>query len=289
MFQRLKTDFTQFMRMDESEFDHPLLGGNVCFNVLECSLAPKRDEDGNNTVLSLNMDVETTLEYYGRIEEPCISDLYHYSKDVEFNRSPQELKCFCGSGEAHIPIREMIHVPDGYGKADQIVYISGSPVIKKQEAASGKVTVEGTLPVRLVCIGGESGMLPFTVEEELDFRASLDMSDLTEGSEPDCRAILKDLRFDSINERQIAVNAEILVSGYAFGKTRQELIRTVHILERGEEKGPSPAIIVYAAKEGDTVWKVAKKYHAPISRIRAVNDLADHEEIRAGSKVLIVR
>jgi predicted Zn-dependent protease len=100
---------------------------------------------------------------------------------------------------------------------------------------------------------------------------------------------MKELSFDQINNKQIAVNSEIAISGYAFKKTAPQLIHTVRFLDRSEDKAGIPDIVVYAAKEGDTVWKVAKKYHTPVVRVRSVNDLADHEEIRPGSKILIVR
>jgi LysM repeat protein len=107
--------------------------------------------------------------------------------------------------------------------------------------------------------------------------------------EPDSRVVLKDLWFDQINSRQIAINAEIAVTGYAFDKQSRDLIQMASVKERQGRDGTEPGIIVYVAKEGDSVWKVAKRYHAPVSWIRSVNDLADHEEIKAGAKVLIVR
>lgn len=284
-----RTEFTQFIRMDEDRMDHPLLAGRASFDVLDCSLTAKRDEDGYCTILGLSMDVETTLEYYRQIHEPCIVDLYHYSKDVEYDRATRELNCFCGSCAADIPIREIVEIPDRYGKAEQVLYISGSPRIRDQKSFQGKVTVEGILPVRLICVGGASGKLPFNVEQELEFRASLDIPGCGDEGNLDCQAVVKNLSFDQINDRQIAVNAEIAVSGFAFEKSSAELIQTVNIIDRAESAGPDPSIIVYAAREGDTVWKVAKKYRAPMNRIRSVNDLAEHEEIRAGSKILIVK
>jgi hypothetical protein len=288
VFYRCNTEFTQFIRMDE-EFDYPFLAGRTFFDILDCSLTAKRDEDGYCAILCLNMDVETTLEYYRQIHEPCIVDLYHYSKDVEYDMIQKELNCFCGSGATDIPVREIVDIPDRYGKAEQVIYIAGSPKVKSQQGFQGKIMVEGILPVRLVCIGGESGKLPFTIDQELDFRATLDVPECSQGMELDSYAALRELSFDQINNKQIAVNAEIAVSGYAFKKTAPELIHTVRFLERSAEKGAIPDIVVYAAKEGDTVWKVAKKYHTPVNRVRSINDLAEHEEIRAGSKILIVR
>ncbi len=284
-----KTEFTQFIRMDDERMDHPLLAGRTFFDVLDCSLTVKRDEDGYGTILCLNMDVETTLEYYQQVQEPCIVDLYHYSKDVEYDRVVKKLNCYCGSSAADIPIREIVDVPDRYGKAEQVLYVSGTPRIKDQKSFQGKVSVEGILPVRVVCIGGESGKLPFSIDQELEFRASLDIPGCGDEVVPDSQAIVKNISFDQINSRQIAVNAEIAVSGFAFDKSSAELIHNVRFLDPEESAGPSPSIIVYATREGDTVWKVAKKYHASVNRIRSVNDLAEHEEIRAGAKILIVK
>jgi len=247
------------------------------------------DEDGDGSVLCLNMDVATTLEYYRQIREHSIADLYHFTKDVEYDKVRKELNCLCGSGASDISVREIAEIPEQFGKAEQVVYITGSGMIKSQKAAQDKVIVEGVLPVTLVCIGGESGKLPFRIEKEAVFKTSVDMPGCREGMEPDSRVVLKDLWFDQINSRQIAINAEIAVTGYAFDKQSRDLIQMASVKERQGRDGTEPGIIVYVAKEGDSVWKVAKRYHAPVSWIRSVNDLADHEEIKAGAKVLIVR
>mgnify|MGYP001036905970 CR=1 FL=1 len=288
VFYKCSTDFTQFIRIDE-KFDYPLIAGRTFFDILDCSLTAKRDEDGRYTIFYLSMDVETTLEYYRHIHEPCVVDMYHYTKDVEYGTIRKELNLFCGNGVADIPVREIVDVPERYVKAEQVIFVSGSPKIKNRQGLPGKIMVEGVLPVRLVCLGGESGKLPFTIDRELDFRAMLDVPECNEGMEPDVSAVMKELSFDQINNKQIAVNSEIAIFGYAFKKTAPQLIHTVRFLDRSEDKAGIPDIVVYAAKEGDTVWKVAKKYHTPVVRVRSVNDLADHEEIRPGSKILIVR
>lgn len=288
-FYKCKTDFTQFMKMKEGEFNYPLIAGRTNFDILNCSITAKRDDEGYSNILCLDMEVETTIEYYRRIQEPCIVDLYHYTKDVECEKTHKELNKFCGTGDIDITVREIVDIPEAYGSAEQVVYISGVPSITNRNCLQDRIMVEGTLPVKLVCIGGESGKLPFTIDSDLEFRAVLDLPDCKEGMEPDCKVTIKDFGFDRINNKQIAVNAEMGISGIVFEKTSDELIHTVNIIEKEGTSGPDPAIIVYATKDGDSIWKVAKKYRTPINRLRAVNDLDDHEEIVPGSKVLIVK
>jgi hypothetical protein len=287
-FHKCSTDFTQFMRLDEKDLDHPLLAGKTDFDIINCSLTAKRDEEGYSNTLCLNMEVETTIEYYRQLRELSIVDMYHYSKDLECGKVNKELSRFCGNGAMDVTVRGIADIPEEYGKSGQAVYISGAPIVKSHKGLHDKIMVEGALPIKLVCLGGESGKLPFAIEKELDFKAALDLPECREGMEINCSAALKDLEFDQINNKQIAVNAEIIISANAFEKTTHELIQSVSVSERSGDLGPEPAIIVYVAKDGDSLWKVGKKYRTSVSGIRAVNQMDEREEVKAGSKILIV-
>ncbi len=49
-----------------------------------------------------------------------------------------------------------------------------------------------------------------------------------------------------------------------------------------------PGIVIYIAKEGDSLWDVGKRYYVPIAQIKETNDMTT-EEIRPGDKLLIVK
>jgi hypothetical protein len=289
-FYQGKTEFTQFIKMDDDgSFSKPLTGSRVGFQVNSISLAPKKDIEGDRTLLSLDMDVDTTMEYYRQMEEPIVKDLYHYKKGVMFDTESTELMHFYGNGSQEATIREIINVPERYGAMCRVVYLTGSPIIKRETLDLGRCVVEGVLPIKLVCMTGEKEKTPFCMEQDLDFRAMMEIPECRPGMEPDCTVSLKELWFDSVNSRQIEVNASIGVAANVFGKDQAELIQTVSFIEDDEPSAQKPAMVVYVAKEGDSPWKVAKKYRAGVDQIREINDLGLDETIKRGTKLLIIR
>ncbi|NLY70346.1 MAG: DUF3794 domain-containing protein [Clostridiales bacterium] len=282
-----KTEFTQFIKLDEGNiFNRPLTGGRATFQVTDISILPKKDENGDSRLFALNMDVDTSIEYYRELEEPVVKDLYHYTKEVNYDAEALDYMDFCGNSASEATVREIVNIPDRYGTDSKVVYLSGSPIIRKETAEQGKCIVEGVIPVKLVCVSGD---IPFSLHEELEFRASMDIPGCRFGMVTDSEAVLKELWYDQINSRQIEVNAIVEVASNVFGKGKHELIQNVSFIETDEDLEDKPSIVVYISKEGDDSWKIAKKYKTSIEQIREVNGLLEDSKIIEGTKLLIIR
>ena len=48
-----------------------------------------------------------------------------------------------------------------------------------------------------------------------------------------------------------------------------------------------PSILLYVVQPGDTLWKVAKRYSAPLNILQNVNNLTNPDVLRPGQKLLI--
>lgn len=284
-----KTEFTQFIKLDEGNiFNRPLTGGRATFQVTDVSILPKKDDKGDSRLFALNMDVDTTLEYYRELEEPVVKDLYHYSKEVSYDTEALDYMDFSGNSTSEATVREIVNIPDRYGTDSKVVYLSGNPIIRKETAEQGKCVVEGVVPVNVVCLAGEED-LPFSLHEELEFRASIDIPGCRFGMVTDSEAVLKELWYDQINSRQIEINAIVEVASNVFDKGKHELIQNVSFIETDEDFEDKPAIIVYISKDGDDSWKIAKKYKTSIEQIKEVNGLLEDSKIKEGTKLLIIR
>ena len=285
-----KTEFTQFIKMDdESAFSKPFTGSRATFNITDLSIVPKSNESGQCCQFELNMDVDTVLEYYREIEEPVITDLYHYDKDVRYDTDTVVFMNLCGNGVSDATVREIINIPDRYSTGFQVVYLSGSPIIRREQVEMGKCVVEGVIPLYLVCLSGEEEKKPFYLKQDLNFRSSMEIPGCRPDMEVDSQAVLKELWYDQINSRQIEVNAGIGITANVFGKSSRELIQTVSFLESEESAKPKSKLIVYVAKDGDDVWKIAKKYRISMNQIKEINGIENDGAVLAGTKLLIIR
>lgn len=285
-----KTDFTQFIKVDDDNaFTMPLTGSRAAFRISNLSIQPKKDERGDCRIFDINMDVDTTIEYYREIEESAVTDLYHLEKEARYATEALEAKCFYGNSLSEATAREIINIPEQFGGSSRVAYLSGAPEVKRSFAEQGKCIVEGVIPVTLLCLSGEEGGEAFCLKHTLDFRSAMEFPGADPGMEPDTEVSLKELWFDPINSRQIEVNAGIAVSTNLFGQNRFELIQSVSLAEPGQPAGKQPGIIVYVASKGDSAWKVAKRYRTPVQKIKNANDLTEDGEIQAGTKLLIIK
>lgn len=288
-FYGFNSNFTHFVKIGE-EIKNPLTGGCVNFNLQECSLTPKRDEDGYYKIIELDMEVGLDLECYCQNQEQWVADAYHSQKDVSWDERDIELNRLVGIESTDLSIREIIDLPEKGEKIGKVIYIgSEDPVLARTQMEKGIMSLEGLLPIRLICVAEENDSKVFYIKKDIKFIAEMNIDGCREEMQSDCKLALKHLSFDRINNRQVSVNADLKARGCVFDKTLNPAIHSVNIMAREEEKRPQPSIIVYSAKNDDTVWKVAKRYSTLSSRLRLINNLDEHEEIKPGSKVLIVR
>ena len=50
-----------------------------------------------------------------------------------------------------------------------------------------------------------------------------------------------------------------------------------------------PSLIIYIVQNGDTLWKIAKKYNATIEELTTINDIENPEKLYPGQKLLIIK
>ena len=54
-----------------------------------------------------------------------------------------------------------------------------------------------------------------------------------------------------------------------------------------EVKEKQASIIIYIVSDGDTLWKLAKRYNTTVSELERLNELEDVNNIKAGDKLII--
>ncbi|MDD2215809.1 MAG: DUF3794 domain-containing protein, partial [Eubacteriales bacterium] len=258
------------------------------FQVVNSTIVPKKNEMGDCILFALNMDVDTTVEYYRELDEPMVTDLYHFNKEVEYDLDEVELTQFCGNGIYEATTREIINIPEQYGNDTKVIYISGYPAIRKDSVEQGKCLIEGVIPLKVICLGGEEGKTPFSLYQDLNFRGSMEIPGCRPDMETDSEVTLKEIWFDQINSRQLEVNASIGISTNLFGQSKEKLIQSVSFLESEQTEKPKAGIVVYVARDGDNLWKVAKRYRTSVQQVREFNDLTEKDEIKKGTKLLII-
>ena len=89
-----------------------------------------------------------------------------------------------------------------------------------------------------------------------------------------------------VEGNSVAIKIALTSTGNANYLEKKVFIEDV-IEEEEEVEKINSSVIIYVIEEGDTLWKLAKKYKTTISDIVKLNDIQDPDYIVAGEKLII--
>ncbi|WP_324825733.1 DUF3794 and LysM peptidoglycan-binding domain-containing protein [Sinanaerobacter sp. ZZT-01] len=290
VFYQGKTDFTQFIKLEEDTPDSAApSGSSVSFAVANASVKPKEDENGQVNSFTLELTADTTIEVYKDTEQEIVTDVYHHIKEMQYDTDEISLMNLCGMGNSEVSAREIINVPEKYGGIDRVVFLSGNIGETTSHIEAGKNIVEGAVTLKIICIGMDENKTPFSIKQDLPFRSSIDIPGIKSEMVADNEVVLKELWYDKMNQNQIEVNAGISVSSSVMDMEKHALIKNVCFVELPEQKENQPSMVLYITKAGDNIWKIAKKYRTTIEAIKKINSIDYSNDIKPGTKLLIVK
>lgn len=252
---------------------------NICdVTYLVKNLIIKPNSAEEHTIY-LEVEVEISCTSYEEKEIRVIEDLYcpgekvnYDSKILETNSDRNIIKNLC-------QIREKINVPEiGNG---EIINTSAEVSSTKENRLNGKVIIEGELSVNLIYtdtstigINNKMIMIPFT--QTID------------GIENNCRTNTRTEigQQEFINQNGVVMaNVDLNLETLSYKDVEIPAIN--NITEENLEDLEDYSVIIYVVKEGDTLWKIAKKYGSTIDDIVRVNGIENPDKINAGEKIYI--
>ena len=130
-------------------------------------------------------------------------------------------------------------------------------------------------------VGAISEVLPFSGTVE------------AEGIREDCvwqlNLGLEQLGAVMLGGGEAEVKAQLTVELLVFQPMQEEVVTSVQTqpfdLKRWEQQ---PGIVGYIVQPGDSLWKIAKKFHTTVDQVREMNEI-DGEEAGAGARLLLIK
>ena len=278
-----KVEFTQFIPLQHmSNFSYC----NTTFDSSGLKLKICTHEDGNE-IIQLEGDLITYVDLYKQVEKEIITDGYHNVKDFVFNTENIEINSLVGSSISESSVRE-IFVPKALPcDIDSILFTCGSIIKCDHRREQGKIITEGIILAKIICQLADENCKIITIKEEIPYRHSSSIGDLSSGDSFNQEVILKDFWSEKINGKQLEFNANITSQTDLFKKTTFKLL-TNPSFEISKEKEYISPLIIYCCKQRDNLWNIAKNFKTSKESIISINNL-EKEDLMEGQKLLIMR
>lgn len=253
-------------------------------DIYELSNAVKRlsikllpDSDDLMRIIEFDTDVESSLKTFHTGDLEIIEDIYSTETDLIPQRENISFEVNTPTKSEDITLRGTISIPE-----DENVKILTSmgriKTINLTEENNNSL-LSGIIDVTVIYSVPSTGKIN---------SVSLDMPMehmLNENIDTLENAQIESIDVTSAGGEKYDVKILLNVRGYENKKGEVSILRDLVELETPPEK--NTGLTIYFIKPGDTLWKIAKRFHTTIEHISEMNNIAEPDNIEAGGSLII--
>ena len=269
-------------------------------------LEVKPDYDGEERVLVLELVMNLDIRIWKEQEISMLEDIYSLKKEIIPVRTGVTLQHISVKNDSQCRLTEQMELAESQEKILQICSCEGTVHLENTELTGQGVRAEGILVTELLYITTDDQMPIGSAREIYPFEQFIEIPQQTvrternkpEGSETleqknklqtelDCR--ISQLSAVMLDQDHVEIKAVIGLNLLAFEQEQIDNITdTCEEPLDMEQLQKRPGLVGYIAKDGDSLWSIAKENHTTVEDILQDNHRTD-ENLRRGDKILIVK
>lgn len=258
----------------------------VGVRILHAEADKKPDSDGEMREVEAVLELDIRLYKEESVE--LLSDLYSTGCEVV---SEQGEVCFDrlltrNSCKMRVGGNVSFQKPE---RILQICHSSGIVRLDESRPAENGLAIEGVLEVSLLYLTDDDGAPVGAISEVLPFSGTVEAEGIREDSVWQLNLGLEQLGAVMLGGGEAEVKAQLTVELLVFQPMQEEVVTSVQTqpfdLKRWEQQ---PGIVGYIVQPGDSLWKIAKKFHTTVDQVREMNEI-DGEEAGAGARLLLIK
>lgn len=253
-----------------------------------CAIKAEADYDGELRVITAEAVIDLDIRLYEEERFSIVSDLYSPELELipEYQNAVLENIVTRNSGNIKINGKLSVKTDD---RILQIIHTDGKVSLDDQHPTGDGISLEGSLSIRVMFLSANDSMPVQSVTGVLPFSYTLDAAGIDDDCLYQLNPSLEFLNAVMLGSNELEIKAAVRADTLVRRQFICPLITRVEERPFDEEKiHQLPGMVGYVAVEGDTLWKLAKKFHASVDSIRSMNQLTS-DELKKGQRLLIMK
>lgn len=257
---------------------------NICdvnYQIQNIIIKPNSTEEH-----SIYIEIETLLScmVYEEKNINLIQDLYSTSKKIDFNEKQiNAITDKCIQKETK-QIRENIDSLNISNK--RIIDVDVIADINKESKLNSAIMFEGNIALNFTLISNDEQDLETQIINIPFQHAFENLNDL-ENRKSNVTIEIKSQDFIVQENGSVSCNIDMDLNLNSYKNTKLNMLDEIN--ENGDREEQEYNIIIYVTKNGDTLWKIAKRFGSTVEQIVQVNDIEEENKIYPNQKLYIPR
>lgn len=260
----------------------------VSVRLLHQEIEMKPDRDGEMRELSVDAVLELDMKLYEEKNVELLSDMYSTGCELVldtgnacFDRLLTRNTCKCRVAE-----KISLNRPE---RILQICHSAGTVKLDAAEAKEDGLHMEGVLEVGLLYLTDDDGEPVGYTTELVPIHCVAEAKGMNEESVYQLNLGLEQLTAVMLGSESVEVKAVITADLLVLQPVCEQVITGVRVEPLDMKKlQEMPGIVGYIVQPGDTLWKIAKKFHTTVDHVAEANGLAQND-VKPGERLVLVK
>lgn len=235
---------------------------------------------------SIYIEIETLLNcmIYEEKNINLVQDLYSTSKKIDFCEKQINAITDKFIQKETKQIRENIDSIDIINK--KIIDVDVVANIDKESKLNSAIMFEGNISLEFILVSNDEQNLE-TQAINIPFQHAFENLNDIENRKSNVNIEIKSKDFIIQENGSISCNIDMDLNLDSYQNTKLNVIDEIN--ENGDREEQEYNIIIYVTKNGDTLWKIAKRFGSTVEQIVQVNDIEEENRIYPNQKLYIPR
>lgn len=275
----------EFNKDAEVKDSAPFMKDYSDFYVEGLEIDIKDNDIGEKRIIDLEALIKVNTKLMYKEDMNIIEDAYSPSIFMEMKKENYELNVTHGEGNEEIVVKDDIEIEDSESRPKEILNCTGNTSITDKRIVEDKVIIDGVLNVNVLYKTANEDKYIESASEEIPFSCTVDVPGSKIQMKSQAKCILDSVEAN-IEAGNIAIKAIINCHAKVNYISNKEFLVDIESVE-GELPQKKASITIYVVQNGDTLWKIAKRYHTTVENIVNINELEDPDIIKPGDKLII--
>ena len=255
---------------------------NICntqYKIKNVVIKPNNTEEHS---IYVEAEIEICCEIFKNQEINVIQDLYNPNTNVVFTQKQIQVMQKVETMQSTYSIREKQVVPE-IG-ANKIYDVETGIELTKQTCLNDKILYEGEMKLNYLF---DSGNGVDTKQTSIPFNFSVDFMGVSQNSTVETNMEISMQDFVVTGDGSVEVKVDIL---FNISLSKSTEINVIDDIKEEENRNVnSCSLVIYYVKEGDTLWKIAKRFGSTVEEIARINGIENEDKLNIAQQLFIPR
>lgn len=279
--------FTSTVEMDEATEE---MFGDATLTIFDKYIQVAQNDDGEDKVIDLEVSIGVNAKINTKEDMEFLEDAYSTLENLQIESETVTYPRFVVRNRNQNSIKEIVTLPAHCPDIVQVFKAKGRAILDEVKVLQDKVVAEGVIEADILYIAKSDDMPLFSYRTDLPYRQVIETPGTQPGMDVSVDISVDGIHFNMLSEREIELRVTTTFNTFVSENMQANIIKNIEIGEFDQDALDKMAsITVYVVQKGDTLWKIAKRYHTSVNELVALNNLDSPDVISTGQKLIILK